>query len=255
MTTKRTQIALILLGIAVLINSFFLIRVALTTENNDPIQTENITTSNDNILGSTDTTISKDFFTKTVGLNNPKALLYTANEILKRKKIKDTLGVYREIIETVFTPAIASFDSTKPYVPEEINQLITQGYNFAYAANYFPQEALYLSSIADMHFNNAAKQLEFYQKSNTALSNEFGYLYLSQRCMEAKVGLNRKESSADKFIKTLLEEDYFHLINTTWNKSSLKLKFMIGLTGMLTIVGLINVLQFLYSKFSINTTL
>lgn len=255
MKSKRSQFTFLLLGIALLFNSYFIIRVALSTENNDPIQTEINPTAEENISGSKDTTIDKSYFLKTVGLNNPKGLLYTANEILKRKTSKDTLGVYREIIEAVFTPTIANFDSTKPYAPESINQLITNGYNFAYAANYFPQESMYLSSIADMHFNNAAKQLEYYQKSNTALSNQFGFQYLAQRCMEAKVGINRKESSSDKFIKTLLEEDYFHLINTTWNKSSLKLKLLIGLAGMLLIIGLVNVLQFIYSKFPTTTKL
>jgi len=253
MSPKTSRILLILLGIVLAVNSFFLIKVAFTSINNDPIQSEITLSEGQSLVGSTDTTINRAYFTKTVGLNNPKGLLYTANEILKRKQNKDTMGVYREIIETVFTPAVENFDSTKAYSAEAINQLINQGYNFAYAANYFPAEAIYLSSIADMHFNNAAKQLEFYQKSNSALSSQFGYLYLSQRCIEAKVGINRKESSADKFVKTLLEEDYFHLINTTWNKSSIKLKLMIGFVILLTILGLLSLIKIISSKISIKS--
>jgi hypothetical protein len=71
--------------------------------------------------------------------------------------------------------------------------------------------------------------------------------------MEANVGTNVKESSADKFVKTLLEEDYFHLVNTTWNKSSLKLKLLIGLVGFLTILGLINAITFISAKLSIQS--
>lgn len=253
MTVKTSRIVLFLLGIALVVNSFFLIKVAIASVNNDPIQTEITLASGESVVGSSDTTINSAYFSKTVGLNNPKGLLYTANEILKRKKNKDTMAVYREIIETVFTPAVANFDSTKAYAPEAINQLINQGYNFAYSANYFPAEALYLSTIADMHFNNAAKQLEFYQKSNTELSNQFDYQYLSQRCIEAKVGINRKESSADKFIKTLLEEDYFHLVNTTWNKSSIKLKLMIGFVILLTILGLLSLIKIISTKISIKS--
>lgn len=253
MRVKTSRILLILFGVALAINSFFLIKVVNSSINNDPIQCEVIMTEGESVVGSTDTTIYSAYFTKIVGLNNPKGLLTTANEILKRKQNKDTMGVYREIIETAFTPALADFDSTKAYSPEAINQVINQGYNFAYAANYFPKEALYLTSIADMYFNNAAKQLEFYQKSNTELSNQFGYQYLSQRCIETKVGINRKESSADKFLKTLLEEDYFHLINTTWNKSSIKLKLIIGFVFFLTILGFLNLIKIISNKISIKS--
>jgi hypothetical protein len=251
MNSKRIRILLFLLGIALAVNSFFILRVALTVEKNDSIPSTVALPGNGQILGCTDTTLNQAYFTKTVGLNNPQSLVYTANEILRQKQVKDTLGVYREIIEKVFTPSIAEFDSTKPYSPAGINQLIIRGYNFATAANYFPNESLYLNTLADMHFNNASKQLEFYQRSNTALSNQFSFQYLTQRCLEANVGTNRKESSADKFIKTLLEEDYFHLINTTWNKSSLKLKCLIGLIGLLTILGLINTIAFISTKISI----
>lgn len=248
MTSRKTRIALILLGIAVAINSYFLVRVALVVENNDTLPSSVSQPVNDLIKGSTDTSINQAYFTKTVGLNNPKSLIFTVNEILKGKQVKDTMGVYREIIEKVFTPAIAEFDSTKPYSAAGINQLINQGYTFANAAQYYPQEALYLNTLADMHFNNASKQLEYYQKSNTALSNQFTFQYLSQRCVEMNVGSNLKESSADKFVKTLLEEDYFHLVNTTWNKSSIKLKLMIGFVMLLTILGLISLINIISTK-------
>ena len=67
------------------------------------------------------------------------------------------------------------------------------------------------------------------------------------------MGINRKESSADKFVKTLLEEDYFHLINTTWNKSSIKLKLMIGFVILLTILGLLSLIKIISSKISIKS--
>ncbi len=244
---------MLILGVGLLVNSYFIIRVALAVENNESLQTSITFSENKPNLGSIDTVINQAYFIKTVGLNNPQSLVYTANEILRKKQLKDTIGVYREIIEKVFTPYIAEFDSTKPYSPSHINQIIIQGYSFANAAKYNTNEALYLNALADMYFNNASKQMEFYQKSNIDLANEFSFKYLTQRCLEANVGINPKESSADKFIKTLLEEDYFHLINTTWNKSSLKLKLLIGLWGFLTILGLINALIFISTKISIQS--
>ncbi|MEY2895333.1 MAG: hypothetical protein RIS42_1052, partial [Bacteroidota bacterium] len=115
MNSKRIRILLFLLGIALAVNSFFILRVALTVEKNDSIPSTVALPGNGQILGCTDTTLNQAYFTKTVGLNNPQSLVYTANEILRQKQVKDTLGVYREIIEKVFTPSIAEFDSTKPY--------------------------------------------------------------------------------------------------------------------------------------------
>jgi hypothetical protein len=253
MKSTRKRVIWGIIVVALLVNSFFIIRVILTQEGNDGIPSGLPSSEKALVKGSTDTSINQAYYIKTVGLDNPKGLLFTVNEILKEKQVKDTMGVYREIIDKVFTPAIAEFDSTKPYSPAAINQLIVQGYHFAYAASYYPNEALYLNTLADMHFNNAAKQLEYYQKNNTSLSNQFSFQYMTQRCMEANVGTNVKESSADKFVKTLLEEDYFHLVNTTWNKSSLKLKLLIGLVGFLTILGLINAITFISAKLSIQS--
>ena len=76
---------------------------------------------------------------------------------------------------------------------------------------------------------------------------------VSEFTAESRAPDTAKQDFADKFVKTLLEEDYFHLINTTWNKSSIKLKLMIGFVILLTILGLLSLIKIISSKISIKS--
>jgi len=252
MTPNKFKVSTVLFVVFLLINSFFLIKVALFEFDDDIIESDYTSYNENNKLGATDSTINQNYFLENVGIKNPLGLINTVSYVLGQKNVKDTYSVYKLIIDSIYAPKLLNFDSTLQFKPTRINELINQGDNFKYASTFFTKDSIYLKTIADMYFKNAARQLEYYQNKNAQLTRNFHYQYLRQRCLEASVLPNKRESSMDKFMNTLLEEDYFHLINTTWNKSSFILKCLIFSIIILSFIGLVTFIKFSGAYFKKN---
>ena len=243
MTQNKFKISIFLFFVFLLINTIFLVKVALFNFDDDIIEPDFTSLNANYKLGATDSTINRNYFLENVGIRNPLGLVNTVSYVLGQKNNKDTYSIYKLIIDSIYAPKLSNFDSTLQFKPTRINELINQGDNFKYASTFFMKDSLYLKTIADMYFKNAAQQLEYYQNKNAQLTRNFHYQYLRQRCLEASVLPNKRESSMDKFLNTLLEEDYFHLINTTWNKSSFILKCLIFSIIILCFIGLVTVIK------------
>lgn len=245
MIPNKFKVSTVLFFGILLINSFFLIKVTFFKFDDDIIEPDIPTYIQNYKLGAKDSTLNQNYFLENVGIKNPLGLINTVYFVLGKKNIKDTFSVYKFFIDSIYATKLSNFDSTVRFKPTRINELINQGYNFKYASTFFTKDSIYLKTIADIYFKNAAQQLEYYQNKNAQLTRNFHYQYLRQRCLEASVLPNKRESAMDKFLNTLLEEDYFHLINTTWNKSSLIIKFLIFSVFILCFIGLVTVIKFI----------
>ena len=244
MTPIKFKISTFLFYIILLINTFFLIKVALFKFDDDVIEPEFTSINANNKLGATDSTIIRNYFLENVGIKNPLGLINTVSYVLGQKNDKDTYSIYKLIIDSIYAPKLLNFDSTLQFKPSRINELINQGDNFKYASTFFRNDSIYLKTIADLYFKNAVNQLVYYQNKNAQLTRNFNFQYLRQRSSEVQADGDKRESSMDKFMNTLLEEDYFHLINTTWNKSSFILKCLIFSIIILCFIGLVTVIKF-----------
>lgn len=244
MTPNKFKISTFLFYIILLINTFFLIKVAFFKFDDDVIEPEFTSINANNKLGAIDSNINRNYFLENVGIKNPLGLINTVSCVLRQKNDKDTYNIYKLIIDSIYAPKLLNFDSTLQFKPSRINELINQGDNFKYASTFFIKDSIYLKTIADLYFKNAVNQLVYYQNKNAQLTRNFNFQYLRQRSSEVQADGDKRESSMDKFINTLLEEDYFHLINTTWNKSSFILKCLIFSIIILCFIGLVTVIKF-----------
>jgi hypothetical protein len=175
MTPNKFKISTFLFYIILLINTFFLIKVALFKFDDDIIEPEFTSINANNKLGATDSTIYSNYFLENVGIKNPLGLINTVSYVLGQKNDKDTYSIYKLIIDSIYAPKLLNFDSTLQFKPSRINELINQGDNFKYASTFFIKDSIYLKTIADLYFKNAVKQLVYYQNKKVQLTRNFNF--------------------------------------------------------------------------------
>jgi len=135
----------------------------------------------------------------------------------------DTLETYRFFVKNLLEPIISG-DTLNVYNPSMLLSQINAGASYKFLGLNNPNTSLYADAVADQYFQLVSMQLTKFQEKKPDLVNQFNFQYLVQRLGEHNYYPNRKETSADKFLKTFLENDYFHLVNTSWQKSSVAQK-------------------------------
>lgn len=138
----------------------------------------------------------------------------------------DTLETYRFFVKNLLEPIITN-DTLNSYEPSYLLRQLNAGASYKSLGLINPNASLYADAIADQYFQLVSSQLTKFQERKPDLVNQFNFQYLVQRLGEYNYFPNRKETSADKFLKTFLENDYFHLINTSWQKSSITQKIIL----------------------------
>lgn len=179
-------------------------------------------------------------FVKDGGFDNPSNVHEVVREAIRLEN--DSLKVYSYFVKTVF-PKYLSKQIPQDYHEEAYNKLLNQAILYKNINSYTKEFEIINSSFSDLIFNQVSSQLSKNQFQNPELSNSYGFQKLVQKCIENNYYPDLKENSADKFVKTLLEEDYFHLINTTYQKSSFVLKIVLIVIFGLVIFGLFNVFK------------
>lgn len=171
------------------------------------------------------TIFPKKKFKDSIDYENAIQVDHTISQTLSSIK-GDTLDTYRFFVKDLLEPIITN-DTLKTYNPEFLLRQLNAGASYKSLGIFNPKASLYADAIADQYFQLVSNQLTKFQEKKPDLVNQFNFQYLVQRVGEYNYYPNRKETSADKFLKTFLENDYFHLVNTTWQKSSIVQKIFL----------------------------
>jgi hypothetical protein len=159
----------------------------------------------------------------------------------------DTLETYRFFVKNLLEPII-SRDTLKTYDPAILLSQLNAGASYKSLGIINPNATLYADAIADQYFQLVSMQLTKFQERKPDLVNQFNFQYLVQRLGEYNYYPNRKETSADKFLKTFLENDYFHLVNTSWQKSSIAQKIILFIFFGFFILGIISAFSIIIKR-------
>jgi hypothetical protein len=159
----------------------------------------------------------------------------------------DTLETYRFFVKNLLEPII-SRDTLKTYDPAILLSQLNAGVSYKSLGIINPNATLYADAIADQYFQLVSMQLTKFQERKPDLVNQFNFQYLVQRLGEYNYYPNRKETSADKFLKTFLENDYFHLVNTSWQKSSIAQKIILFIFFGFFIFGIISAFSIIIKR-------
>jgi hypothetical protein len=193
----------------------------------------------------------KQKFINSIAYENPKELDQVINQTIGILK-GDSMMVQRFFVKSIFQESIINKKDTLSYNPEKLLHQISVAENFKKYSEFNPTSGIYASAISDIYFQHVSDQLEIAQQKDKSLVNKFNYQYLVQRCQENNYFPNRKESSIDKFLKTFIEQDYFHLVNTTFQKTTILQKFVIAIMLIFMAVGGIQTLKFIKKSITKN---
>jgi hypothetical protein len=153
------------------------------------------------------------------------------------------MEVYKFFIRSIYQ-AYLSKNKLTAYKPSELLNRISFAEKLKIIGAENELYGIYMLPISDLYFQSVSEDLEKFQSSETDLVNNFDYQYLVQRCTENQYLPNRKEKNIDKFLKTYIESDYFHLVNTTINKTSIFQKLFILAFFSIWLIGLYFSLKF-----------
>jgi hypothetical protein len=149
----------------------------------------------------------------------------------------DSMEVYKFFIRSIYQ-AYLNKNKLTAYKPSELLNRISFAEKLKIIGAENELYGIYMLPISDLYFQSVSEDLEKFQAAETDLVNNFDYQYLVQRCTENQYLPNRKEKNIDKFLKTYIESDYFHLINTTVNKTSIFQKLFILAFFSIWLIGL-----------------
>lgn len=149
----------------------------------------------------------------------------------------DSMEVYKFFIRSIYQ-AYLNKNKLTTYKPSELLNRISFAEKLKIIGAENELAGIYMLPISDLYFQSVSEDLEKFQAAETDLVNNFDYQYLVQRCTENQYLPNRKEKNIDKFLKTYIESDYFHLINTTINKTSIFQKLFILAFFSMWLIGL-----------------
>lgn len=142
-----------------------------------------------------------------------------------------------------FLPKILKSEIPLEYNFEVYNAFINAGIRYKEASTFLSTNEIIFNSFHQIIFEDIANKLTINQKNNLSLSNSLDFQILVNKCIENNFFPDLHESSSDKFLKTLLEKDYFHLLNTSYQKSSLGLKLIVLISCALMGFGLISLIK------------
>ena len=235
-----------------LLSIFFIILFSwavLQTIEEDPINSPFTKNNTSSEIANLDLQILKNLPIDQIGKNFPKQKLIDSIEYENPQVLNqvidstlslmkgDSMQVYRYFVKSIFEETVLKKESNYVYRPEKLLHQILVAENFQRYGNFNKLAETYSLAIADLYFQHVSTQLEIIQQKETNLVNKFSYQYLVQRCRDNNYYPNRKESSVDKFMKTFIEHDYFHLINTTFQKTNIFQKLLILFSFIMVTLG------------------
>jgi len=163
---------------------------------------------------------------------------YAINQLITNsyKFSKDSNEVRRYFVSDFF-PKLLKLYLTSNYDFDSLNALLNAGVKYRDVSLFVPDNELIFTSFSQLIFEQVSQKITQSQSEDKGLSNRLDFQILVNKCIENNYYPDLKESSTDKFLKTLLEKDYFHLINTGYQKSSIYQKITIGFMFLLMIMG------------------
>jgi len=135
----------------------------------------------------------------------------------------------RRTLSEVLTTGLAMRDKDRwsVYAPDSLLLLLQRIEPFQYYAAMDARNRVFYHAIYSYWMNFIAGKLTAFSEEKPSRKYDFKFQYLLSRCKEQSFTTSVKVSSWEKFIENLINSNWGHLLNATWNQASGWLK-----TGM-----------------------
>jgi hypothetical protein len=116
------------------------------------------------------------------------------------------------------------------------------------AADLLPERKVLFRTIASSFTNKIAKSLIYFENKNKSIMYNNKFRFMSDYCNLKSVTVNIKLDSYSKFFLHFSNQRWAHILNATWDQSSLTLKLLISLILMISAVSYVIMVKHLILK-------
>jgi hypothetical protein len=122
---------------------------------------------------------------------------------------------------------------------DEYIRLLQWAECFKYIALYEPKGEMLYSSVYDYWVNFIAIKLTEFSNLNSNVKYDFKFRLLKAKLMEKGYTFSVKISSFDKFVFNITGNHWGHLIDSTWNQTSVIQKLLFGFVALFSLFSYI----------------
>jgi hypothetical protein len=147
--------------------------------------------------------------------------------------LNNARAMYLAMTDTLFNRRKADYEQ---YNPDLYIQVIQWVESFKDMARYDPQREMLFGPVSDYWLQKISAPVSKHSEKSMGAKFDFKYRYIKTKLMEMGYTFSVKVSSIDKFVFNLTNKHWAHLIDATWNQTSIltKLLFFIVLFFGLT---------------------
>ena len=152
---------------------------------------------------------------------------------------ESNISLNRETLSNAFTrklaPRFNSYLST--YQPDSLLLLIQWAEKFKYYAEIDPDNDLFYESIYGYWMDTISNKLTRYTIEKPSRKYDFKFKYIRTRCVEQRFSPATKITSSEKAFNNFIYSKWGHLINASWNQTSVMQKIIFVFLIILTLFG------------------
>jgi len=123
------------------------------------------------------------------------------------------------------------------YQPDSLIVIIQWAEKYRNYAELEPQNELFYKSIYDYWMGKVASTVTAYASEIPSRKYNFKFKYLLNRCVEQRYSPGTKVTSGEKAFNNLIYNNWGHLINASWNQTSVLQKIVFFTFFVFTLIG------------------
>jgi hypothetical protein len=171
------------------------------------------------------------------------------DSIFTKDKLQNKKLLSNALTESLFKEKKNVFEV---YHPDELIKLMQWAEQFGYYTSMDPENDILYSSIRDFWMNQIANSLAAFSWVESSVKYDFKFRYLKTRLSEHGYDFGPKVTSMEKVIYNLIDSNWSHLFEASWNQASDLQKVLFFIVFIVTIYAyyllLIKLLSFRKTK-------
>lgn len=123
------------------------------------------------------------------------------------------------------------------YHPDTLIYLIQWAERFRSYAMIEPDNEIFYNSVYDDWLKRISNLLPAYSTGNSTIRYSYKYKYIFSRCTELKFAPTIEVTKMEKVMDNIVQRKWAHLIESSWNQTSVVFKILVLLIFIITLYG------------------
>lgn len=159
-------------------------------------------------------------------------------------------SIGRQLMSELLTNRLYHRDSAKlaTYNPDSLLALLQWAEKFRYYAEADAANSILYKSISSYWLSHICDRLSAYSRESPSGKYAFKYKYLVARCHELKFTTAVKVGKMEKVVDNLTGNNWAHLVNASWNQTSILQKIIFIFIGLVSIYGYYLIIKKIFKR-------